>query len=213
VQRRTSRLKIFVDEAAVLDQPIRGFITASANPLLVGRRNQEDGRSFPVNGALDELQIEVASVTSTVPVSKSFQQSWDFSAGMLPGVRTEGVEVVDAGTGKMTGEKYLRFVTVGRSFLEATFDVPDGAVAPSRLTVRHLSSSPDGKQPGFSPVRITLNGSERFRGSPAKSDWTEDQIDLGNYVQPGRNTLLWEYLDGAQTPYWLKSFRLSSGNQ
>jgi hypothetical protein len=57
-----------------------------------------------------------------------------------------------------------------------------------------------------------LNGSEIFRGSPAKKDWMEDEIDLGNYVQPGRNTLLWEYLDGAQTHYWLKSFRIRSGN-
>lgn len=146
------------------------------------------------------------------PVSKSFQQSWDFSAGMLPGVRTEGVEVVDGSIWKMTGGKHLRFVTSGRSFLEATFDVPDGIAAPTRLIVRHLSSSPDGKQPGFSPVRITLNGSELFRGSPAKSEWMEEQLDLGNYVQPGRNTLLLEYLDGAQTHYWLKSFRVSSGN-
>jgi hypothetical protein len=153
-----------------------------------------------------------SSAPSTVPMSKLFQQSWDFSAGMLPGVRTEGVEVVDGSVWKIAGGKHLRFVTAGRSFLEATFDVPDGTASPTRLTVRHLSSSPDGKQPGYSPIRVTLNGSEIFRGSPAKIEWMEDEIDLGNYVQPGRNTLLWEYLDGAQTHYWLKSFRVSSGN-
>jgi hypothetical protein len=153
-----------------------------------------------------------AAPSPSIPATaKPFQQSWDFSAGMLRDIRTEGVEVVDASVWKMAGGKHLRFLTAGRSFLEATFDVPDGTETPTRLTVRHLSSSPDGKQPGYSPIRITLNGSEIFRGSPAKKDWTEDEIDLGNYVQPGRNTLLWEYLDGAQTHYWLKSFRIRSG--
>jgi hypothetical protein len=156
----------------------------------------------------DNLQVYLPPATET---AKPFQQSWDFSAGMLPGIRTEGVEVVDASIWKMAGGKHLRFLTGGRSFLEATFDVPDGAETPTRLAVRHLSSSPDGKEPGYSPIRITLNGNEIFRGSPAKKEWMEDEIDLGNYVQPGRNTLLWEYLEGAQTHYWLKSFRISSG--
>jgi hypothetical protein len=149
-----------------------------------------------------------ASVAAT---RQPFQQTWDFSAGMLHDMRSEKVEVVDGSVWKMTGGKHLRFLTGGQSWLEATFDVPDDREPPTRMTVRHLSSSPDGKQPGFSPVRITLNGNEIFRGSPAKSGWVEDQIELGNYVQPGRNTLLWEYLDGAQTHYWLKSFRVSSG--
>lgn len=38
----------------------------------------------------------------------------------------------------------------------------------------------------------------------------EEQIELGAHAQPGSNTLLWELLEGAQTHYWLKSFRLSS---
>jgi TIR domain len=162
----------------------------------------------PANAA-----VTTTSSAPTTAAPRPFQRSWDFSAGMLHDVRTEGVELVDASMWKMTGGKHLRFLTGGRSFLEATFDVPDGAEAPTRLTVRHLSSSPDGKQPGFSPVRITLNGGEIFRASPAKSGWTDDEIELGHYVQPGMNTLLFEYLDGAQTHYWLKSFRVSSGKQ
>jgi hypothetical protein len=179
--------------------------------------------SKPWTVYFDNFQIflppgkEAAGATSTnatmAATRKPFEQSWDFSGGMLRDIRTEGVEAVDAAIWKMTGGKHLRFLTGGRSFLETTFDVPDGTDTPTTLTVRHLSSSPDGKQPGYSPVRITLNGSEIFRGSPAKSGWMEERVELGNYVQPGRNTLLWEYLDGAQTHYWLKSFRLNSGNR
>jgi hypothetical protein len=200
----------------------------SMNGLTIGRLGVclSTSSSKPWAVYFDNLQVylppskETNNSTSTVGPSSSspatatpFQQSWDFSAGMLRDIRTEGVEVVDASVWKMTGGKHLRFLTGGRSFLEATFDIPDGTVAPTSLTVRHLSSSPDGKEPGYSPVRITLNGSEIFRGSPAKSSWMDDRLELANYVQPGRNTLLWEYLDGAQTHYWLKSFRISSGDR
>jgi hypothetical protein len=143
----------------------------------------------------------------------AYQRSWDFAAGMPHDVRTEDVQIVDGKIWGKSGGKHFRFLTGGKSFLEATFDIPENAAAPTRLTVWHLSSSPDGKQLGFSPVRITLNGNEIFRGSPPESSWTEQQIGLGGYVQPGRNTLLWEYLDGAQTHYWLKSFRISGGDQ
>ena len=148
--------------------------------------------------------------SSSASARKPFQHSWDFSAGMLRDVRSEEVELVDASIWKMAGGKHLRFLTGGRSWLDATFDFAEAMERPTRLTVRHLSSSPDGQQPGYSPVRITLNGHEIFRGSPAESGWMEQQIDLGGFVQPGRNTLRWEYLHGAQTHYWLKSFQIQS---
>ena len=168
---------------------------------------------LPPGKETSDTASTIKSSASATTMQKPFQRSWDFSAGMLRDIRTEGVELVDASVWKMTGGKHLRFLTGGRSFLEATFEIPGETEAPTRLIVRHLSSSPDGKQAGFSPVRITLNGGEIFRGSPDKSGWKEDQIDLGRYVQPGVNTLLWEYLDGAQTHYWLKSFRLAGGDQ
>ncbi|MEY2563492.1 MAG: hypothetical protein QOH88_1685 [Verrucomicrobiota bacterium] len=167
---------------------------------------------LPPSKESNDSSSTAASSPSIPATAKPFDQSWDFSGGMLPGIRTEGVEVVEA-SGKTAGGEHLRFLHGGRSFLEATFDFPGDAAPPTRLMVRHLSSSPDGKQAGYSPVRITLNGNEIFRGSPAEIDWIEDKIDPGNYVQPGRNTLRWEYLDGAQTHYWLKSFRLSGGNR
>jgi hypothetical protein len=170
--------------------------------------------ALPGIEAVDATPV-AAPTASIVATRKPFQQSWDFSAGMLHDTRTEAVDLVDGATWKRPEGKYLHFLTAGKSFLEATFDVPEGADAPSHLIVRHYSPSPKDNNGGYSPVRITLNGNEIFRGSSkgmTSEGWTEDQIDLGNYVQPGRNTLLWEYLDGAQTPYWLKSFRLSSGN-
>jgi hypothetical protein len=192
--------------AVVLGATVLGLILLRRSEQLT---NQVEPQTFPmpvVKSAATpgDLAVPPSAATTRNP----FRRSWDFSAGMLHDVRTEGVELVDGSTWKMTGGKHLRFLTGGRSFLEATFDVPDRSQAPTHLTVRHLSSSPDGKGPGFSPVRITLNGGEIFRGSPAGKDWMEEQFDLGHYVQPGGNTLLFEYLDGAQTHYWLKSFRL-----
>jgi hypothetical protein len=181
--------------------------------IFLRHRVVSQSQAGPVVSATAAPARAPSSSISTTP--KPFQPSWDFSAGMLPGVRTEGVELVDTG---LEG-KHLRFITAGRSFLETTFDVPDGVEPPTRLTVRHLAFSPNEKQAGFSPVRITLNGSELFRQGPGRTSWTEDEINLADYVQPGRNTLLWEYLDVAQeypsiaqTPYCLKSFRLSSGD-
>jgi hypothetical protein len=197
-----NRFRVFINDRFATEFSMDGLTIGRLGLCL----SAADATTWTVH--FDNLQVYLPPAKET---AKAFQQSWDFSAGMLPGIRTEGVEVVDASVWKMAGGKHLRFLTGGRSFLEATFDVPDGAETPTRLTVRHLSSSPDGKQPGYSPVRITLNGSEIFRGSPAKSGWMEDRVELGNFVQPGRNTLLWEYLDGAQTHYWLKSFRISSG--
>jgi hypothetical protein len=92
----------------------------------------------------------------------------DFSAGTLADIRSEDVEVVDAKIWNLPGGKHVRFLTGGVSWLEATFAIPAGVEAPTHLTMRHLSSSPDGNRPGFSPVRITLNGNEIFRGTPAQ---------------------------------------------
>jgi len=152
-----------------------------------------------------------ATSPSAHPAGASFERTWDFAGGTPRDVRTDAVEVVDAKIWKKSGGEHFRFLTGGRSSLEVTFDIPDQATLPTRLTVWHLSSSPDGTRPGFSPVRITLNGNEIFRGSPPESGWSEEQIGLGRYVQAGRNNLRWEFLDGAQTHYWLKSFRISGG--
>ena len=61
VERRGERLQMIVGDAVVLDQPMQGAITPSPNPLLLGRRNEQDGRGFPMNGLIDEVRIAVAS--------------------------------------------------------------------------------------------------------------------------------------------------------
>jgi hypothetical protein len=147
---------------------------------------------------------------SLTAAPRPFERTWDFSAGTPRDVRSEGVEVVDAKIWKKSGGKHFRFLTGGKSWLEATFEVPSGAETPTLLTLWHLSSSPDGTTVGYSPVRISLNGSQIFGASPPESGWTEEQIPLKNAVQPGINTLRWDFLDRAETHYWLKSFRVSS---
>ena len=59
VNRRGSRLQMSVDDAVVLDEAIAGAVVSSPNPLLLGRRNEQDGRGFPLNGAIDDVRIDV----------------------------------------------------------------------------------------------------------------------------------------------------------
>jgi hypothetical protein len=59
VARRGSRLQMSVDDAVVLDEPMAGSLVASPNPLLLGRRNEKDGRGFPVDGMIDDVRIDV----------------------------------------------------------------------------------------------------------------------------------------------------------
>lgn len=59
VARRGSRLEMSVDEAVLVDEPISGSVVPSPNPLLLGRRNEQDGRGFPVNGLIDDIRIDV----------------------------------------------------------------------------------------------------------------------------------------------------------
>ena len=66
VERRGGRFQMFVDDAVVLDQPMKGAITASPNPLLLGRRNEQDGRGFPLNGMIDEIRIAVGAAEARV---------------------------------------------------------------------------------------------------------------------------------------------------
>jgi hypothetical protein len=113
-------------------------------------------------------------------------------------------------------------VVGGVSWLEATCTVPQDAEAPGgcrgrwMLEVHHLSSAKaDG--PGYSPVRLSLNGGEVWVGSPVKNNvvlvpggvaWRRQEWDVTDQIRPGLNTLRWDGLPGAETHYWLKSFRL-----
>ena len=136
---------------------------------------------------------------------------WDFSSGKGK-PRSEHVELADGKTWGMKGH-HLRFLQPGASWLETTFSVPESHKAdperPMVLRIQHLSSSPDGKKSGHSPVRITLNKKEIFNGSPSKIDWMQSEIDISDQLEPGSNTLRWEYRPDASTHYWLRSFAIS----
>ena len=212
------RFRAFVNDRFVAEFHADGLRDGRIGLCLAGA----DTQSWTVH--FDNFQIflppgkgpssarDTAALSVPASAGKPFEQSWDFSAGMLANIRSEGVELVDAKIWNLPGGKHVRFLTGGVSWLEATFEVPDGAELPTHLMVHHLTSSPDGTKPGFSPVRITLNGTEIFRGSPVEKGWSDQQIDLDRSARPGKNTLRWDFLNGAQTHYWLKSFRVNGGN-
>ena len=210
-----NRFRAFVDEHFVAEFYADGLKDGRIGLCLSGANTQPwtvHFDNFQIFLPLGNAPSGAGSTAVSAVTNKPFQRSWDFSAGMLADIRSEGVEVVDAKIWNLPGGKHVRFLTGDVSWLEATFAIPDGAEAPTHLTVRHLSSSPDGNRPGFSPVRITLNGNEIFRGSPAQKGWVDEKIDLHNSARPGTNTLRWDYLSGAQTHYWLKSFRVGGEN-
>jgi hypothetical protein len=202
-----NRLRAFVDEHFVAEFYADGLKDGRIGLCLAGANTQPwtvHFDNFEIFLPPKNLSASAASTAGHAVTNKPFQRSWDFSVGMLADIRSEGVELVDAKIWNLPGGKHVRFFTGGVSWLEATFEVPDGAELPTRLTVRHLSSSPGDDRLGFSPVRITLNGNEIFRGSPPQKGWMDEQIDLGRSARPGTNRLRWDYLDGAQTHYWLK---------
>jgi hypothetical protein len=84
------------------------------------------------------------------------------------------------------------------------------------LVIFHLAPRPDDRTRGSAPVQITLNGQEVWRGSPADEGgsgpgrvWDTTVVDVSRAIQQGRNTLRWELLSGATSPYWLKTAYVS----
>ncbi|MEY2440349.1 MAG: hypothetical protein QOI34_1734 [Verrucomicrobiota bacterium] len=215
VEALDNRFRVFIDEHFATEFHADGLKDGRIGLCLAGVDKQawtvhfENFQIFLTPGKAQSSAGSAATSSVSGKSNKAFQQSWDFSAGMLADIRSDRVELVDAKTWNLPGGKHARFVTGGMSWLEATFDLPDDADPPTHMTVRHLSSGADGGKPGFSPVQITLNGTEIFHGSPAEQGWMDQEIDLGHTVRPGTNTLRWEFLHGAQTHYWLKSFRVT----
>jgi len=179
------------------------MLGASPLPTTASPTNSAVARREP-----SQINAAPSATAGSRHPGKPFTRSWDFTAGMLADIRSKRIELVDAKIWNMPGGKHVRFLTGGVSWMETSFDIPEEARLPTRLSVRHLSSSPDGKNAGYSPVRITLNGVEIFNGTPAHPGWTDEQYDLGRAARPGTNTIRWDFLHGATTHYWLKSFRL-----
>jgi hypothetical protein len=83
------------------------------------------------------------------------------------------------------------------------------------ILIYHLSSLPGNGQPGYSPVQVTLNGTTVYQGSPGPTNtgpgnlWASNTAIVTSMLRQGSNTLRWDYLNGATTHYWLKSFRIA----
>ena len=57
VRREGSSFDLFIDDTLDATMTSSGTVTASPNPLLIGKRNPQDGRNFPLHGTLDEIAI------------------------------------------------------------------------------------------------------------------------------------------------------------
>lgn len=148
---------------------------------------------------------------------------WDFTDGGIQGTRGQNIEIVDAGKlWNLPGGSHMRFKVPGESWMEAEFlhsesdDSQGGNEAIWTLGILHLESSPDGVQPGNSPVRITVNGQSVWNGSPSGEPgrgpgnlWSEQFVDISDQMKPGQNVLRWDYLPDASSHYWLKQFQVT----
>jgi hypothetical protein len=144
----------------------------------------------------------------------------DFSDCTAQSVTSRDTELIDARVWNVAGGCHMRFLRPGQSTMATEFTLTDDprGQAPWTLTINHLSSDVSATLPGHSPVRITLNGRVIWEGSPRGDvaagtpvPWTVTTLDVSELLQRGSNTLRWEYLSGATTHYWLKSFTLAAG--
>lgn len=65
VERNGNTMDIYVDGTLLAVGSLVGPMSASGNPLLIGRRDAADGRNFNVNGALDDAAIWDRALTPT----------------------------------------------------------------------------------------------------------------------------------------------------
>ncbi len=95
------------------------------------------------------------------------------------------------------------------SYLEASFEVR-GMPRDAALTLRHLSSaSSEAYNGGWSPVSVYVNGSAVVRDhSPDEHGMMEETWDLGELLQPGRNTIRIQAED-LQTHYWVQRIEVA----
>lgn len=79
VDRDGSTLSIYLDGSLLASEDVGGSsIIPSSNPLLIGRRDAQDGRDFAVDGRLDEIAIWDRSLTTSEIASL-----WNGGNGMI----------------------------------------------------------------------------------------------------------------------------------
>lgn len=171
-----------------------------------------------------QAKVRVTIIRPTLDAGlKRNDRSWDFTAGDTQGTTRQGTEFVDGQVWQFKGGQHLRFKSPGASWLEATFELSPaelettGKKAQWRLEVYHTGTGTGNTAPGYSPVRVSLNGRQIWQGDPkgAKKalvpggvEWIKLEEDVSAFVRSGTNVLRWDYLDDAATHYWLKSFRM-----
>lgn len=106
---------------------------------------------------------------------------------------------------------FLALTLRNKSFLEISFETPDGFLEGSKeveLTLGHLSSMVQGSH-RCSPIDIFVNG-ELFshRHDPDSGKIVYDKFDITDWVQEGTNTIKLQMLNG-RSQYWLNSLRLN----
>jgi len=79
-----------------------GTITASPNPLLLGKRNPQDGRNFPVDGRLDEVAIWSRALSDSEIATLYNDGVASAVANILPSATS--VQIAAAGTLALGGE-------------------------------------------------------------------------------------------------------------
>jgi len=172
-----------------------------------------------------QAKVRVTIDTPTLDAGlKRNDRSWDFTAGDSQGTTHQGTEFVDGQVWHFKGGKHLRFKSPGSSWLEATFELPPselqtgGKKAQWKLEVYHTGTGTGSTAPGYSPVRVFLNGRQIWQGDPKGPkkallpggvEWIRLEEDVSALVRPGTNVLRWDYLGDAATHYWLKSFRVT----
>lgn len=57
VRTAGNKFDLFYDNSLIATTSSPDAITSTSNPLLIGKRNPQDGRDFPVDGRLDEIAI------------------------------------------------------------------------------------------------------------------------------------------------------------
>lgn len=213
--------------SATIDQGIGGVPTPGTRSLQLNTTTTFTLFATGCGGtATSQVRVVVnpAPTRTNTPPPPTPLFVWDFTPCTNQNTSTSGsVEIFDAGQvygGSWTGTGcVMRFKTGGASSMQTSFNLNlDPQIwSPRSATIQiyHLSSLPGNGQTGYSPVQVTLNGATVYQGSPGPTNtgpggqWAGNSAIVTTMLRQGSNTLKWDFLNGATTHYWLKSFRIS----
>ena len=115
VVREGTHLSILRDGSVILDQPISAAIDDVNMPLLIGKRNEHDTRSFPLDGLIDQVVIWALARTSDalgIPTSGD--------AGYQGVVTTYAMAAVPGILSIVPGEAWANYVKAAQLHVDYT---------------------------------------------------------------------------------------------